>query len=89
MITSCTLSPYVLKGAFKISSEVKPLSVVQMNVKLDTRMLEKNTHSAFSNDGPEIDDSVDTSVDACTDYQKTSNRGGLEFCHEHLFDIVI
>ena len=88
MITS-SMSPYVLKGTFKVSAEAKPLSVVQMNVKLNTTLLEKNASTASRDDASNVEDSVTISSNGCTDYQKTSHRGGLEFCHEHLFDIVV
>lgn len=89
MITPSMVPPYISKGTFKISSEVKPFSVVQMNISLDTRVLEKNAHAVCNHDGLEIEDSVNIGPGACTDYKKIPNQCGLEFCHEHLLDIVV
>ncbi|MES2608466.1 MAG: hypothetical protein V4544_07050 [Pseudomonadota bacterium] len=89
MIISHVIPLYVSKGTIKISSEVKPLSIVQMNVKLNTSLLEKNAQATSENDAIDIEDIVNIGSDAQIDYQKIRVSGDLDFCHEHLFDIVI
>jgi hypothetical protein len=89
MITSSTLPPYVSRTTFKISSEVKQVSIAKMDVKLNSSLLEKNATASSEYDVQEFKDSANLHVETQNDYQKTSYRGGLEFCHEHLFDITI
>jgi hypothetical protein len=88
MITS-SIPSHVLKGTFKISSDVKATSAVQMNVSLNTALIEKNVSTASRDDASNVEDSVTISSNGGADYQKTYHRGGLEFCHEHLFDIDV
>ena len=85
MITS-SIPPHVLKGTFKVASDVKATSAVQMNVRLNTTLLEKN---ASNDDTSIIEDSVNINSNGCTHYYKACNTSELEFCHEHLLDIKI
>ena len=89
MITSPIMPPYVSRTAFKISSEVKQVSIAKLDVKLNSSLLEKNATASSGCDVQEFKDFANLHVETQTDYKKTSCRGGLEFCHEHLFDIII
>ena len=89
MISPIAIPSYVSRTAFKVSSEVKQVSIAKMDVNLNSTLLKKNETASSAHDVQEFNDSVNLHVETQNDYQKTSHRGGLEFCHEHLFDIVV
>lgn len=89
MITSPVQSSYFVKESFKLSSGVRQISVAKMDVSLNSRLLEKSPGAAVKVGSQNQNESEDLAAEAHLDRQCSSYRGELEFCHQHLVNIVI
>ena len=70
MIISHVKPSYVSKGTFKVLSEIKQLPIIQMNVKLNTSLLEKNEYATSENDVFGIKDATNITSEVQIDYKK-------------------
>ena len=89
MITSPVQSSYFVKESFKLSSGVRQISVAKMDVSLNSSLLEKSPCSAVKGSQQNKKEAEDLIAEVHLDQPCSSYRGGLEFCHEHLLDVVI
>ena len=89
MITSPVQSSYFVKESFKLSSGVRQISVAKMDVSLNSRLLEKSPGAAVKGNPQNNNETQDLAADLHSNQPCSSYRGGLEFCHEHLLDVVI